>query len=49
MPWDSYNYAHILLDNNINLIITSFLFDQFDLLIQEDKKEVTRVVFPYTK
>ena len=45
-PWGKYNHARIVLDDAREIVITCFLADEFDLPINDDKKELIQVLYP---
>ena len=49
VPWDTYNYTKILLNNQEQIFITCHMIDEFDLPIVKEKKKEYVVWLPYLR
>ena len=49
LPWERYSYVILKLDDDKKVFITCFLINQFDLSIDEEKKTVNKVFFPFIR
>ena len=49
LPWGTYNYSKVKLENGKEILITCFLYEQFSLPIDEAKIRTVKVLFPNIK
>lgn len=49
LPWATYNYAKVILNNGKEFIITCFLVDEFELPIDSSKIKLHRILYPNIK
>lgn len=49
LPWATYNYVIIKLNNGKKIFITCFLVNELNLNIPSSKKRLVKVLFPYIR
>jgi hypothetical protein len=47
LPWGLFNYSVLYLDDNSKIVITSYMVIDFDLPIDENKKKLFEVFYPF--